>query len=499
MKKIATLLLAAGLLFSAAGMAQAIDIKIRGQWIMAFDYGEHGAFTGGNGMTGYKKGNEDNFEARQRLRLQLDAVASENLSGSVIFEMGDQIWGQSATGGALGADGTVVEVKNAWLDWMVPDTDIKVRMGLQGFFLPSMTTGSQVWGDDAAGITASWQINENVALTALWARLYNDNFQGYGDDGLRKNYMDNVDVAALLLPLTFDGFRLTPWAMYAGIGPNSLDADHANDWKSVGVSGIQYLAGMLPAGGASHNSRMDLYGNAFWAGLTGELTLLDPWRIAWDLNYGSVSYDDTSANRAGWLASLLVEYDLGWTKPGIYGWYASGDDDDRGNGSERMPYLSVANVHNAWSHYAFNGNEYISREGAVGNGMTGTWGVGLQLRDVNVIEDLYQTFRVNLIGGTNDPGMAKWLSSQGLAANSGALSGTVGMDGLYLTRQDYALEWGLTSTTKVTENFTVALDVAYVALWLDHDSSVWGNSRMNGRNDEVRDAWNFSLSYMYSF
>ena len=311
--------------------------------------------------------------------------------------------------------------------------------------------------------------------------------------------MDNVDVAALLLPLTFDGFRLTPWAMYAGIGPNSLDADHANDWKSVGVSGIQYLAGMLPAGGASHNSRMDLYGNAFWAGLTGELTLLDPWRIAWDLNYGSVSYDDTSANRAGWLASLLVEYDLGWTKPGIYGWYASGDDDDRGNGSERMPYLSVANVHNAWSHYAFNGNEYISREGAVGNGMTGTWGVGLQLRDVNVIEDLYQTFRVNLIGGTNDPGMAKWLSSQGLAANSGALSGTVGMDGLYLTHQDYALEWGLTSTTKVTENFTVALDVAYVALWLDHDSSVWGNSRMNGRNDEVRDAWNFSLSYMYSF
>ena len=62
MKKIATLLLAAGLLFSAAGMAQAIDFKIRGQWIMAFDYGEHGAFTGGNGMTGYKKGNEDNFE-----------------------------------------------------------------------------------------------------------------------------------------------------------------------------------------------------------------------------------------------------------------------------------------------------------------------------------------------------------------------------------------------------------------------------------------------------
>ena len=94
--------------------------------------------------------------------------------------------------------------------------------------------------------------------------------------------MDNVDVAALLLPLTFDGFRLTPWAMYAGIGPNSLNGDRVSDWRSIGVSGGQYRAGMLPAGGAAHNSRMDLYGNAFWAGLTGELTLLDPWRIAWD-------------------------------------------------------------------------------------------------------------------------------------------------------------------------------------------------------------------------
>ena len=88
MKKIATLLLAAGLLFSAAGMAQAIDFKIRGQWIMAFDYGEHGAFTGGNGMTGYKKGNEDNFEARQRLRLQLDAAVSDDHFRDLLFESG---------------------------------------------------------------------------------------------------------------------------------------------------------------------------------------------------------------------------------------------------------------------------------------------------------------------------------------------------------------------------------------------------------------------------
>ena len=75
MKKIATLLLAAGLVFGAATGASAIDFKAKGQWIMSFDYGQNGGFTGGNGMTGFNKANksykgEDEFEAKQRVRLQ---------------------------------------------------------------------------------------------------------------------------------------------------------------------------------------------------------------------------------------------------------------------------------------------------------------------------------------------------------------------------------------------------------------------------------------------
>ena len=87
MKKIATLLLAAGLVFGVATGASAIDFKAKGQWIMSFDYGQNGNFTGGNGRTGYNK-SEDEFEANQRVRLQLDAVASESLSGTVFFEIG---------------------------------------------------------------------------------------------------------------------------------------------------------------------------------------------------------------------------------------------------------------------------------------------------------------------------------------------------------------------------------------------------------------------------
>ena len=247
MKKIATLLLAAGLVFGAATGASAIDFKAKGQWIMSFDYGQNGGFTGGNGMTGFNKANksykgEDEFEAKQRVRLQLDAVASESLSGTVFFEIGAQTWGQNDTGGALGADNAdVVKLKNAYIDWMVPQTDLKVRMGIQGIALPSMTTGSNVFNDDVAGVVASYQFNENVGLTAFWARPWNDNFTGWNDtvhgDNYQSNYMDNVDVFALLLPLSFDGVKVTPWGMMAGIGPNAFAKQNGADRDYFNVSG----------------------------------------------------------------------------------------------------------------------------------------------------------------------------------------------------------------------------------------------------------------------
>ena len=221
MKKLATLLIAAGLVFGVSTGANAIDFKAKGQWIMSFDYGQHGNFTGGNGQTGYNN-KEDEFEARQRIRLQLDAVASEALSGTVYFEIGDTTWGGAGkgtegqgSGGAMGADGVSVEVKRAYIDWMVPDTDLKVRMGIQGIQAPSFVLQrAQSFGDDVAGIALSYQFNEYVGATAFWARPYNDNFAGYrknGNDGYNKSYMDNIDLGGLFIPLTFDGVKITPW------------------------------------------------------------------------------------------------------------------------------------------------------------------------------------------------------------------------------------------------------------------------------------------------
>ena len=499
MKKLMTLALAAAMMLGAATGANAIDFKAKGQWIMSFDYGQHANFRSnqdGKPGSGYK--NEDEFEARQRVRLQLDAVASEALSGTVFFEIGDQVWGQNDTGGALGADNnSVVELKRAYIDWMVPQTDLKVRMGIQGLALPAFTTNaSQILDDDVAAVSLNYQFNENVGLTAFWARPYNDNY-GYTRHvaGAEQydNYMDNMDMFAVLLPLTFDGVKVTPWVMYAAMGPGMFgDGKYGSAWSRASTGMVSGFKG---------TDWNDSYGNAFWAGITGEVTYWDPFRIAWDVNYGSVAYEDQKMNREGWLASLLLEYKLDWGTPGLYGWYGSGDDNNPKNGSERMPVVS-ANGNNDFSNFAFNGNPYIAREGILGSTMVGTWGIGARLKDVSFLEDLKHTLRVNFMGGTNAPKMAKYVSHNSFKDPATVARYGTSYDPLYLTTEDYALEIGLTNTYKMYDNFTVMLDAAYIAMWLDDSRSTWGKNPMAGfagdRNG-VYDAWNVNLSFVYSF
>ena len=504
MKKLMTLALAAAMMLGAATGANAIDFKAKGQWIMSFDYGMHGDFakSKANRNSGYKNsttGNEDEFEARQRVRLQLDAVASEALSGTVFFEIGDHVWGNSETGGALGADGKVVKLKRAYIDWMVPQTDLKVRMGIQGLALPSFTTNaSQIFDDDVAAVSLNYQFNENVGLTAFWARPYNDNY-GYKSSDTNKdrweNYMDNMDMFAVLLPLSFDGVKVTPWVMYAAMGPGMF----GDKESKFGASWSPVKKGMQS--GFKGTDWNDSYGNAFWAGVTGEVTYWDPFRIAWDVNYGSASYEDQKMNREGWLASLLLEYKLDWGTPGLYGWYSTGDDSNPRNGSERMPTV-YANGNNDFSNFAFNGNPYIAREKALGSTMVGTWGIGARLKDVSFLEDLKHTLRVNFMGGTNAPKMAKYVSHNSFKDSASVTQYGTSYDPMYLTTDDYALEIGLTNTYKMYDNFTVMLDASYLALWLDDSRSTWGKNPMANfakGGDGVYDAWNVNLSFVYSF
>ena len=85
-----------------------------------------------------KHNSSDRFGAAQRLRTQIDVIASESLKGVVYFEIGDTHWGHAKDGASLGTDGRTVEVRYSYIDWAIPETDVLVRMGLQPFVIAGL-------------------------------------------------------------------------------------------------------------------------------------------------------------------------------------------------------------------------------------------------------------------------------------------------------------------------------------------------------------------------
>lgn len=487
-----------------APAANAVDFKVKGRWIFLADYGQNGRFTHGNGAVGFNNRlHYDDFEMTSRMRIQLDAVASEALSGTLQLEIGKFRWGQSSTGGALGADGTSsVKVKHSYLDWVVPRTDLKVRMGLQAVILPSFTTDSNILGADVAGITTAYKFNQNVRTTAFWIRPYNDYYTG-GGSGTNNyaSYLDNMDLFGVTVPVTLDGLNITPWAMGGMVGPNTF---RSTDNYYSGPTPLYYNRNLTALSLGMKKETLTGYGTAFWTGLTGEVTAFDPFRLAWDFNYGSMQYDDASASRKGWLASLVMEYKLDWGIPGIVAWYTSGDDDSTSNGSERMPYTCVDEIgYGSFGSYAFfGGRPSTDRNSLIGHSMAGTWGVGLRTNKISFLEDLTSSIRVNLIGGTNDPNLIKKIHDKTgvwMSPNNYSNENPTGMENLYMTTRDTALEFGITNNYMIYKNLKLGFDASYMKLYLDKSSSVWGNSKMNGKSDNVADSWNVSLYLAYNF
>lgn len=529
MKKLTGFLLAATILMGAATPGQAVEFKVRGSWQYAFDYIQGGSFMGKNRQGQREIGQQwaavhqkrDNFEAIQRLHLQLHAVASENLSGTVFFEIGEQRWGMAAQGGALGADGgNMVKIKQSYLDWRVPGTGLKLRMGLQGMKLPGFAMDSPVLHDDLAALSAAWTFSPKVTASAAWMRLLNDNWQG--DASRPANFIDNFDLVALTVPVTLDGLKFTPWAMAGGMGPNSLMPATVTGMpggskkftlnnpmaSTQGIDGLQLRDGLYPAAFSTRRTGPsiwdDEYSTLYWGGITGDWTALDPFRVRADFVYGGVKRQHEYLNRQGWYSMLVMEYATDWGLPGIYGWYFSGDDDNPHNGSERLPYIATTNnLHNSLSTFGYRGNPSMGgAKGVLGTNPSGTWGIGARVKDLSFLENLRHTLRLNYFGGTNSPEMAKYITGRKAEDGAGRQIYRNNTDfnsfGTYLTTEDKGMEINLDSTFKATENLNFFVNLGYIHLWLDKD--VWGRyQNTSGDSLNVADAWKASLTVVYSF
>lgn len=220
MKRLCSLCLTLGMLCGAAATAGAVEIKAKGTWEILSEWSNVAPLNGPN----------DRFATLQRLRTQVEIISSNALKGVVFFEIGDTNWGKASEGGALGTDAKNIEVRYSYVDWQVPNTDLRVRMGLQPIILPGFVASgfSPVFGHDVAGIMLSQKWSDEVGTTFFWARPFNGNFGGWNGNGSQANGTprdtpgDAMDLLSLIVPIKTDVMKVSPWGMFGFMGTKSL-------------------------------------------------------------------------------------------------------------------------------------------------------------------------------------------------------------------------------------------------------------------------------------
>lgn len=535
MKKFLTLLLAAGMMFSAANSASAIEYNVSGAMDFTFDW--TGNVTGGAFMSdsdyahnygpntfedrGYQPwtGPRANYNytgrsyqkrnsAMQRLRIGVDIVASESLRAHYMVQVGEFTWGgddnrgNHLSGGRLGSRARNISTHLAYLDWMIPCTSAQVRMGLMPIGMPSYTFGSPVLDARATGITVTIPVTDNITITPLWLRTLDNTRDSATDGSLFSDYDDRADIFGLVNTFRFDGWSASLYGLYGKMGSDFRDNSGNQNklfpvWASNGTPYDYDLAGDPLF--YNNNLRGD---STYWTvGLGAELTMFDPFRFTFDFAYGKADnettyhalnspewvfnpfaegipysrrYSSSIDDRAGWYAALGAEYKFSQANLGVLGlkgWYASGDDDDPFNGSEQMPALKGG--FNATNLY-HDGAFGLAR-GFARNDASGTWGVQLKWSGVSFIDKLSHELAVTYVKGTND---VDNLYAPTTMYNGFALPvhrAMVDADpSSYMTNKDSFIEIDFNHRYQMYQNLAVVLELSYIIE--DFDGSAWGKS-----------------------
>ena len=435
MKKLVTLLLAAAFVASSSGSASAVDVKMDGEYLFQFQSGSEG-FRGRN--TDY---------AVQRLRLGMTFSASENLAGYFQLQVGDYHWGDTEYSGPNGP----VAMRQAYVDWTLPGTDVKIRMGRHAFDLPAYTGNSPMIADLVAdGVVVAVPLAEGYDLTAFWTRMA----RGVNREDLSDVSAPKYDLFGLVGSASFDRFSVSPWVIYGtkGDGENT--------------EGGRFQPSILTdQGNISGSGRADIV----VAGAGMEWKPFDPVTLALDGAWGRAVYSD-SRDQEGWYAVGRASYAMSFGEPSLLAWYASGDKSGRPMNSGQIPII--------YGDFDGTSTYFDAAWGLVGGhrcSFGGTWGVSAQVNGLSFIDGLSHDFSVTYIAGTNDK-----------------KNGAYGEGYDYLTSEDAAVEFDLLSTYEIYKNLTAALELAYIIE--DFDTSA-----AHGRSGRFENDWRTALLFQYSF
>jgi hypothetical protein len=212
MKKLLTVTVAALLIVGLAATTYAMEFKTSG-FIRA-----RTAWYVNTGDPGTISAAADNFDDSNawmdaRARLYLDFIASEDLMGSLRFEIDSTRWGEAAgtrnTAGYWGTDRAAFEVKQFYIDFKVPGiaefAPNRLRVGAQG-----LSIRSHVWTYvDGAGVR--WQVDTGPV------RHYFNWFKPW--EGTDYQY-DDSDLYIYRGILSLPDFPVRPGAFFAYLNSN---------------------------------------------------------------------------------------------------------------------------------------------------------------------------------------------------------------------------------------------------------------------------------------
>lgn len=330
-------------------------------------------------------GDGDNYMTTQRLRTYFDFVSSENLKAVLGLEI-DNVWGEGSSAD-WGTDGKGnIEVKHAYLNFTFPETTANVQAGLQYVALPSVF-GNPVFDDDAAALVVSLPILETIGVTVGYSRG-SDTSTSFdetpvGDDG----GSDDLDMAFIAVPATFDGANLTPYFGYVWLGA---------DYDFSDQQGLETALDLSLADG-------DI--SVWFLGANAKLDMFDPLVLAADVIYGALDSDDFES--AGWYAALSASYKFDMLVGTLFGSFATGLDDDE-NDQTLLPVLAedwkVSPNFGGVRAFSTSYDTFFTKSVGVGSDGTGLWTVGFILDKITFMENLSHKLIVAYAQGTGDEG-----------------------------------------------------------------------------------------------
>lgn len=476
MKKLITLAVLAAFVIGFATTASAIvDVKASGQWRVAAVWG-----TDFDMMDNHKSGNtQEAFDVHMRARTAFQFIANENLRGVWQIEIGTATWGQDSVFDVGSKNAGLVETRQLYVDFTVPNTEVQVTAGFMPLALPSGALGSPILDDQVAAVAVSAPLMDGVGLLAGWGRAFD---LASGNDALDDSD-DSLDMFFAAVPMSFDWLSLTPYFVYGYGGDNFVD------------NGGGAIAGLATVGNGTITADSD--SSVWFLGLAGSLDF-DPFVIDAHAVYGALATENDFTDRAGWEADIALTYTgFDFVTPQLWFAWTSGEDDNGSDedGSERLPTISDGMTPGNFYYgggIITDGVDSI-HGGSVGVGM-GFWGLGLNLTDISFVENLTHALGIAYFEGTNDKRVGSAYVQNGSAATGNTMRGNAVQYGLTLTEEDSLVEYYFGTDYQMYDQLVLMFKAAY--LDVDMDDATW--SEISSSNGDA-DASIVEIGLEYSF